>query len=123
MKILYNFYSLNISYYVNKSSSTFLSLFQNDLSSRFGCFVLHALVFVFEYFLFETTSWLFCFKDKGLINAEESNQGPVVRMPVSTNPGLNFNPAFFFVLSKALSRTIFSILFRVSSHQIVGKKN
>ena len=29
--------------------------------------------------------------------------GPVVRMPVSTNPGLNFNPAFFFLLSKALS--------------------
>ena len=51
------------------------------------------------------------------------NQGPVVRTPVTTNPGLNFNPAFFFLLSKALSRVIFSILFRVSSHQIVGKKS
>ena len=49
--------------------------------------------------------------------------GPVVRTPVSTNPGLNFNPAFFFLLSKALFRIIFSILFRVSNHQIVGKKN
>ena len=49
--------------------------------------------------------------------------GPVVRTPVSTNPGLNFNPAFFFLLSKALFRIIFSILFRVSNHQIIGKKN
>ena len=50
-------------------------------------------------------------------------QGPVVRTPVSANPGLNFNPGFFFFLSKALSRMIFSILFRVSNHQIVGKDN
>ena len=49
--------------------------------------------------------------------------GPVVRTPVSANPGLNFNPGFFFFLSKALSRIIFSVLFRVSSHQIVGKEN
>ena len=49
--------------------------------------------------------------------------GQVVRTPVTTNPGLNFNPAFFFLLSKALSRIIFSILFRVSNHQIVGKKS
>ena len=33
----------------------------------------------------------------------------VVRTPVSTNPGLNFHPAFFFLLSKALSWIIFSI--------------
>ena len=49
--------------------------------------------------------------------------GPVVWMPVSANPGLNFNPGFFFFLSKALSRIIFSILFRVSNHQIVDKEN
>ena len=49
--------------------------------------------------------------------------GPVVQMPVSANPGLNFNPGFFFFLSKAHYRIIFSILFRVSSHQIVGKEN
>ena len=49
--------------------------------------------------------------------------GPVVRKPVSANPGLNFNPGFFFCLSKALSRIIFSILFRISNHQIVGKDN
>ena len=36
---------------------------------------------------------------------------------------LNFNPGFFFFLSKALSWIIFSILFRVSNHQIVGKEN
>ena len=38
-----------------------------------------------------------------------SNQGPVVRTPVSANPGLNSNPGFFFFLSKALLRIIFSI--------------
>ena len=32
-------------------------------------------------------------------------------------------PGFFFFLSKALSRIAFSILFRVSNHQIVGKEN
>ena len=52
-----------------------------------------------------------------------SRRGPVVQMPVSTNPGLNFNLGFFFFLSKALSQIIFSILFRVSNHQIVGKEN
>ena len=36
-------------------------------------------------------------------------QGPVVRTPVSANPGLYLNPGFFFFLSKALSRIIFSI--------------
>ena len=49
--------------------------------------------------------------------------GPVVRTPVSANPGLNFNPGFFFFSSKAHYRIIFFILFRVSSHQIVGKEN
>ena len=49
--------------------------------------------------------------------------GPVVQTPVSTNQGLNFNPGLFFFLSKALSRIIFSILFRVSNHPIVGKEN
>ena len=43
--------------------------------------------------------------------------GPVVRTPVSANPG------FFFFLSRALYRIIFSILFRVSNHEIVGKDN
>ena len=44
-------------------------------------------------------------------------------MQVSTNPGLNFNQGFFVFLSKALSQIIFSILFSVSNHQIVGKEN
>ena len=48
--------------------------------------------------------------------------GPVVRTPVRANPGLNFNPGFFFFLSKALSRIIFSLLCRVSNHQIVNKE-
>ena len=50
-------------------------------------------------------------------------QDPVVRRPISTNPGLNFNPGLLFFSSKAFSRTIFSILFRVANHQIVHRKN
>ena len=49
--------------------------------------------------------------------------GSVVRTPVSANPGFNFTPGFLIFLSKALSRIIFSFLFRVSNHQIVGKEN
>ena len=49
--------------------------------------------------------------------------GQVVRRPINANPGLNFNLGFFFFCSKAFSRIIFSILFRASNHQIVGKKN
>ena len=47
---------------------------------------------------------------------------PVVRTPVSANPRLNFNPGFFVFLSKALSRIIFSIIFRVSNYQILGQE-
>ena len=53
----------------------------------------------------------------------EAFQSPVVRTPISANPRLYFNPGFVFFLSIALSRKIFSILFRVSYHQIVGKEN
>ena len=49
--------------------------------------------------------------------------GPVVQTSVRANPGLNFNPGFFFLLSKALSGILFSILYGVSNHQIVGKEN
>ena len=49
--------------------------------------------------------------------------GQVIRRPINANPGLNFNLGFFFLCSKAFSPTIFSILFRASNHQIVGKKN
>ena len=49
--------------------------------------------------------------------------GPVVRRPISANPGLNFNPGFFFFCSKVFSRVISSLLFRASNHQIVGRKN
>ena len=56
-------------------------------------------------------------------NTVHCNLGPVVWRPISANPRLDFNPALFFFLSKALSRIIFSILFRVSNHQIVDKKS
>ena len=48
---------------------------------------------------------------------------PVVRTPVSANLVLNFNLGFFLLLRKVVSRIIFSILFRVSNHQIGGKEN
>ena len=51
------------------------------------------------------------------------HEGPVVRRPISANPGLNFNLGFFFFCSKVFYRIIFSILFRASNHQIAGKKN
>ena len=59
-----------------------------------------------------------------LINfIDVQHKGPFVRTPVSANPGLNFKPGFFFFLSNALSRIIFSIFFSISNHQIVGKEN
>ena len=52
------------------------------------------------------------------------HQGPVVRRPVSANPGLNVLPRFLFLLfTKGFSRIIFFLLVRVSKHHIVGKKN
>ena len=51
------------------------------------------------------------------------NLGQVVWTPVSANQGLKFNLECFIFLSKALSQIIFSILFRVYNHQIVGKEN
>ena len=51
---------------------------------------------------------------------------PIVQRPISLNPGLNYNPGFFFFCSKAPSQLIFSILVRVSNNdnnQIVDKKN
>ena len=39
----------------------------------------------------------------GYLNPALNNSvlGPVVRTPVSATPGLNFNPGFFFLLSKS----------------------
>ena len=50
-------------------------------------------------------------------------QGPVVRRPISANPGLNFNPDFFILFSKASSRIFFSFLFSSSNYQTVDKKD
>ena len=36
-------------------------------------------------------------------------QGPVVKRPISSNPGLNFNPGFFFFCSKVFSQVISSL--------------
>ena len=46
----------------------------------------------------------------------------VVQRPISSNPGLNFNPAFFISLFKSLLGKIFTILFRTSNDQIASKK-
>ena len=54
---------------------------------------------------------------------KQTSRAPVVRTQVSANLGLNFNLGLVFFLSKALSPIIFSILFKVSNHQIVGKEN
>ena len=53
---------------------------------------------------------------------EEIVLGPVVQRPISPNPGLNFNPAFFISLFKSLFGKIFTILFRTSNDQIASKK-
>ena len=50
------------------------------------------------------------------------DQGTVVQRPISRNPGLNFNPAFFISLFKSLLGKIFTILFRTSNDQIASKK-
>ena len=48
--------------------------------------------------------------------------GPVARRLISANQGLDFNLGFFFSLSNTFSCIIFSILFRVSNHQIANKR-
>ena len=48
--------------------------------------------------------------------------GPVVRRLISAIPGLNFNLGLFFFSSKAFSRTIFSILFRVANPKLLTKR-
>ena len=52
-------------------------------------------------------------------NTSSIAQGPVVRRPISANPGLDFNPGFDFNPgSKTFSAIIFSLLFRASNHQL-----
>ena len=60
----------------------------------------------------------------GLISEKATlHQGPVVQKPISANPGVKFNPGFFFLYSKAFCRITFSVIFRASNHQIVDKKD
>ena len=67
--------------------------------------------------------WLDGSTAKQMSPSSSTALGPVVQTSVRANLGLNINPGFFFLLSKALSGILFSILFRVSNHQIVGKEN
>ena len=86
--------------------------------------------FILLHFYYCSSVWHFC-SARNADKVDNLNKrilrfilpGPVVRTPVRANPGLNFNPGFFFFLSKALFRIIFYIIFRVSNYQIVGKEN
>ena len=51
------------------------------------------------------------------------NPGPVVWRLIGTNQGLHFNSFFFIPLFKSFFQNIFSVLWLVSSHQIVDKRN
>ena len=62
----------------------------------------------FQFNIVEMTAWL-----EGKLALQI--WGPVVRRPISANPGLNFNPGFYFFCSKAVFRIIFSTLFRAPS--------
>ena len=50
-------------------------------------------------------------------------QGSVVWRPISANPSLNLNQAFFISMFKCLFWIILSVLFRASNNQILDKKN
>ena len=43
-----------------------------------------------------STKLLFKFKETG------KSPGPVIRRPINSNPGLNPNPGFFFLLVKSI---------------------
>ena len=49
-------------------------------------------------------------------------QCPVVGRPIGTKPGIKFNLGLFFLYSKVFSRLIFSVIFRVSNHELVDKR-
>ena len=59
----------------------------------------------------------------GVLGKGLDQVGPVVRRPISANPGLNFNLGFYFFCSKSFFRIIFSIPFIASDHQIMDKNN
>ena len=47
---------------------------------------------------------------------------PADQRPISANSGVNFNPGFFFFCSKAFSRMNFSLVCRVSKHNLIVDK-
>ena len=134
---------MHLLYYTNNNRLVLLSHFQilicNELLVLFFFYPLKKLCFqteilgsLFKYiyfgFILLFTSSSPCRKDQFAVSYFSTIlivliQGPVVRRPISTNLGLNFNPGPFFLSSKAFPRTIFSILFLVANHQIVDKKN
>ena len=58
-----------------------------------------------------------------LVSKVANDQGPFFQSPISANPGLNFNPGFFFFCLKAFSGIIFPILFRAYNHQIADQRS
>ena len=57
------------------------------------------------------------------LNGPLTKLGPVVRKPISAEPGVKFKPGSFLLCLKAFSRIIFCAIFRASNHQLVDKKN
>ena len=49
--------------------------------------------------------------------------GPVVRRPISANPGLNFSLGLFIPLLKILFGVVFNVIFKASNRHILDKKN
>ena len=48
--------------------------------------------------------------------------GPADQRPISANSGLNFNAGFFFFCSKAFSWMNFSLVCKVSKHNLIVDK-
>ena len=64
-----------------------------------------------------------CLKTKTPKTPHRMTLGPVVRRLISANPGLDFDPGFFFCCPKVFSRIIFPIFPKASNHRIVGEKS
>ena len=67
--------------------------------------------------LFESAAWFL--SRKSVIGRL---LGPVVRKPISANPGLSFHAGFFSFLSKAFSHKFSLFFFKASNNQFINKK-